>query len=135
MTHDKKSGVYFLCTFRDLKRLCGHAGVSGYLLFSLFALLALISPPVFLLSCVFFFFVFSNDYLNIHVLLALSHPFEDDRCMATCLFPVFTLLFICLMMRYVFDVFTFNGSFLYLPCQQDDLLGGLFSFDDRHNCR
>lgn len=78
MTHDKKSGVYFLCTFRDLKQLCGHAGVSGYLLFALFALFALSAHIYPLYFSLFFFpFVFSNDLLNIHVLLALSHPFED----------------------------------------------------------
>lgn len=57
MTHDKKSGVYFLCTFRYLKRLCGYAGVSGYLLFALFALLALISPCI--SPFLFFFFPLS----------------------------------------------------------------------------
>lgn len=38
-------------------------------------------------------------------------------------------------MRYVFDALTFNESLLYLPCQQHDLLEGLFSFGDRHNWR
>lgn len=58
MTHDKKSGVYFLCTFRDLKQLCGHAGVSGYLLFALFALFAL-SAHIYPLYFSLFFFPLS----------------------------------------------------------------------------
>lgn len=86
-----KSGVFFLCTFRDLKRLCGHAGVSGYLLLPSLPLF----PPVFLFSCFFFSFVLLNDCFIVHVFFALSHLLEDVRYTAACLFQVFTLLFIC----------------------------------------
>lgn len=92
MTHDKKGRFLSLHTFRDLKRLCGLASVSGYLLFAPYF------PPCICLFLLLFFFFFSFCLVMIvfiHVLSALSHLFEDVRYTAACLFQVFILLFIC----------------------------------------
>lgn len=117
-----KSGVLFLCTFRDLKRLCEYAGVSGYLLFAFcflpFCPYCPISPCI-LFSCSFslcFRMIVSLSTSFWPYLISLKMFDIWRRVYSRCL--SFFLYVPTFMMRYVFDVFTFNGSFLYLPCQQ-----------------
>lgn len=133
MTHDKKGRFLSLHTFRDLKRLCGLASVSGYLLFAPY-----FPPCICLFLLLFFFFFF---FLSCHDCF-YSRSFGLISSLRRCsihgsvfipgVYPSFHM-FTHFMMRYVFDVFIFNESLLYLPCQ-GWLVQGLFSFDDRHNC-
>jgi succinate dehydrogenase/fumarate reductase cytochrome b subunit len=87
MTHDKIGRFLSLHISGILKRLCGLAGVLGYLLFP--ALISSLYSSL-LVSC---FFSLLNGCFILHVLLALSHLFEDVRYVAACLFPVFILPF------------------------------------------